>query len=74
MRKCPFCGSDSGKIIEKTVVTSRCEYRNYYVRCNGCFSRGPVRDHEAFAVMAWDGEYKNETDKTKSLFKGENNE
>ncbi len=69
MRRCLFCGSDSIRLIEKTVKATRGDQRNYYVRCNSCFGRGPVKDIEAIAIMAWDGD--TDDNKTLSLFESE---
>lgn len=60
MRACPFCGKNAAKIIEKTIKATRGDQHNYYVRCNACFARGPVKDNATFAVLAWDNEAKDE--------------
>ena len=71
MRRCPFCGSNSIKLVEKVIKATKADQRHYYVRCNSCFARGPVKDIEAIAIMAWDGEDKKQDSNTGSLFERE---
>jgi len=67
MRACPFCRSDRVGVTEKRVKAARGERTHWYVRCNACHARGPIRDYEGLDIRAWDGEDA-DASREKSLF------
>ena len=55
---CPFCGSDSVKLMSSTTRGrgGKIELTRVYVRCNDCFARGSLMDTKERAVARWKGE------------------
>ena len=57
LKPCPFCGSRSVKLYQKTQESEsevdKFEYGDYYIRCKKCKARGPLNCTEEKADSVW---------------------
>lgn len=52
LQPCPACGG-SGKLWNRNTGTYRNRNTVFYVTCNRCLMRGPMKDSDGDAVGAW---------------------
>ncbi len=56
MRPCPFCNSENLRAISRVIPRQRGQEYHWYIRCNTCGARGPLKLTDGEAVIAWDND------------------
>lgn len=56
MNPCHFCGSESLRAVKRVIPSRRGDTHHWYIRCNACSARGPLKRTEGEAVIAWDND------------------